>query len=294
MPPTYRIRPADASDIPAITAMYRCDGFQHAQGDPERAEFYYASVRAVGGKVLVAVDGDDVVGHLELLLCQETLPLGRYGYLEALEVRADRRRLGVGRGLVEAAKAITRAAGGQRLETVAEDEIAGALYAATGFRSGEDYLDLDLAVPAEALVGAAPRGLPLPSGARPWLDLRHVAGRQYAAPYCWARAFLAATWGLPEASGCGAWQLRGSDAIVLTDPWFVHLFLPPYLPPESPAAWPAWQAMLALRAGQREGYVRTVVAADLAGRLRLPQRWRGSSAERFTLLACPLTSDAGP
>jgi ribosomal protein S18 acetylase RimI-like enzyme len=292
MPPTFSIRRAAASDVPAIAAMYRFDGLLHAQGDPERAEFYYASVRAVGGKVLVAVDGDDVVGHLELLLSQEAPPLGRYGYIAALEVRKDCRRRGVGRCLVEAAKGIARAAGGQRLETVAEDEIAGALYAATGFRPAGDYLDLDLAVPVEALAGAAPRGTPLPPGGRPWLNLRHVAGRQYAAPYCWARAHLAGTWGLPEASGAGAWQLRDSAAVILADPWFVHLFLPPDLAPESPTAWPVWQAMLALRAGRRQGYVRSVVAADLAGRLRLPQRWSGSSAEHFTLLACPLNSDA--
>ena len=112
--PGYVIRLATAADIPAITAMYRHDGLLHAQGDPERAEYSYASVRAAGGNVLVALEGAAVIGHLELLLCQEVLPLGRYGYLEALEVRVDRRRCGVGRALVEAAKALTRAAGGER------------------------------------------------------------------------------------------------------------------------------------------------------------------------------------
>src|SRR5579862_7714251 len=95
-----QVRQAHAGDIPAITAMYRFDGFAHAQGDPTRAEFHFAAVRAAGGKVLVAVEGEAVIGHLELLLCQEAVPLGRYGYLETLEVRADRRRRGVGRALV--------------------------------------------------------------------------------------------------------------------------------------------------------------------------------------------------
>jgi ribosomal protein S18 acetylase RimI-like enzyme len=286
---TYRVRLAAAADIPAITAMYRFDGFPHAQGDPERAEFHYACVRSVGGTVLIAVEDEVVVGHLELLLSQEAPPLGRYGYLEALEVRVDRRRRAIGRALVEAAKALTRAAGGARLETVPEDEAAMAFYAATGFRPRTPYVDLDLAVPPAALDGAAPLGRPLPPGARPWLRLRHVAGRQYAAPYCWARAFLAGCWGLPEAAGTGAWELQDSEAVVLADPWLVHLFLPPDLTPESDEAWPAWQAMLALRAGgTREGYVRTVLAADLAARLHLSERWPGSTAEPFKLLACPV------
>jgi ribosomal protein S18 acetylase RimI-like enzyme len=286
---SYRVRLAGAADVPAITAMYRFDGFPHAQGDPERAGFYYACVRSVGGRVLIAVEDEVVVGHLELLLSQEAPPLGRYGYLEALEVRVDRRRRGVGRALVEGAKALTRAAGGVWLETVPEDAAAMAFYTATGFRPGTPYVDLDLAVPPAALHGGAPLGRPLPPGARPWLRLRHVAGRQYAAPYCWARAFLAGCWGLPEATGTGAWQVRDSDAVVLADPWLVHLFLSPDLPPEHADVWPAWQAMLALRAGgTREGYVRTVVTADLAARLHFPERWPGSTAEAFTLLTCPV------
>ncbi|MGI8913574.1 MAG: GNAT family N-acetyltransferase [Chloroflexota bacterium] len=290
----YHICLATAADIPAITAMYRADGLHHAQGDPARASYYYATVRSLGGKVLVAIDGDQVIGHLELLLCQEAPPLGRYGYLEALEVRTDRRRRGVGRTLVDAAKALTRAAGGTRLETVPEDAAALAFYQAAAFRPGTPYVDLDLATAPDGLCGVAPLGLPLPPGARPWRTLRHVAGRQYAAPYCWARAYLADCWDLPEAEGTGAWQLQDSEAVVLADPWLVHLFLPSSLAPESDDAWPAWQAMLALRAGSREGYVRTVVTADLAERLRLLDRWPGSTADPFTLLTCPLGSLSAP
>jgi ribosomal protein S18 acetylase RimI-like enzyme len=291
--PDFAIRQATAADIPAITAMYRFDGFVHAQGDPARAAFYFAVVKDAGGVVLVAVEGDMVIGHLELLLCREAPPLGQYGYLEALEVRADCRRRGVGRALVEEAKQITRRTGGARLETVAEDRIAGALYTATGFQPAITYLDLDLAVPLDALTGAFSLGRPLLPGTRPWAHLRHVAGRQYAASYCWARAYLAGHWDLPEAEGTGAWQLSDSAAVVLADPWFVHLFLPPGIAPDGDAAWPAWQAMLALRVGKREGFVRTIVAADLAARLRLPDRWPGSNADPFVLLACPLAREQG-
>lgn len=288
----YQTRQATAEDIPAITAMYRFDGFLHAQGDPERAAFYYAAVRSAGGKVLIAVVADEVIGHLEMLLCREAPPLGRYGYLETLEVRVDRRRRGVGHALVEEAKRITRAAGGGQLETWPEDEASHAFYAAAGFSPVATYLDLDLALPPEALTGAAPLRRRLPPGARPWRDLRHVAGRQYAASYCWMRAHLADQWGLPEAQGTGAWEILGGT-VVLADPWLVHLFLPLEMAPESAEAWPSWQAMLALRAGTRDGYVRTVVEAHLAQQLALPQRWPGSISEPFTLLACPLPASSG-
>lgn len=283
--PRWRIRPADAADIPAITAMYQFDGFPHAQGDSARAGFQFGSVRAAGGCVLIAAEGDAVVGHLELLRCQEAPPLGRYGYVEALEVRVDHRRQGIGRALLEAAIERTRTLGGARLETVAEDEVAAALYAAVGLTAREQYLDLDLHVPPEALHAAASLGRALPPGFRPWLTRRHVAGRQYPAAYCWARAFQAGQWGLPEAEGTGAWLLPAYDAVMLADPWLVHLFLPPAVAPASPDVWPAWLAMLGLRAGRREGYVRTVVEAELAARLGLPGRWPDSTAEPFTLLA---------
>ena len=81
----WSIRQATAADIPAILAMYQFDGFPHAQGDPARAPFQYASVQAAGGEVLIAVEGSEVIGHLEVLRCQEAPPLGRYAYVEALE-----------------------------------------------------------------------------------------------------------------------------------------------------------------------------------------------------------------
>lgn len=94
------------ADAVAITAMYRRNGFAAAQGDPGLAGFYFTSLRAAGGEELVAVEGSEsagsgeVVGHLELLLCSEAPPLGRYGHVTTLEVREDRRRRGIGRTLL--------------------------------------------------------------------------------------------------------------------------------------------------------------------------------------------------
>jgi ribosomal protein S18 acetylase RimI-like enzyme len=277
---------ASAADVPAIVAMYRHDGFPHAQGDPARAEGYFTMVRAAGGEVLVAVEGTDeraVVGHLELLLCDEPPPLGRYGHIETLEVREDRRRRGVGRALVDAALGLTRAYGGRRVEVWTGDDNLPAqrLYAATGFAAGTRMRDLELTVPGDAVGGAAPLGERLGAGERPWVRLRHVAGRQYAAPYCWWRAHLASGWGLPNADETGAWR-AGSGAVVLADPWFVHLFLPPDMAPDDEASWPLWLAMLGLRAG-RQDPVRTVVPLDLAQRWRLFERWPGRVVEDYTL-----------
>jgi ribosomal protein S18 acetylase RimI-like enzyme len=288
MPPraAYTIRLGTMADIPAITAMYQQDGFFAAQGDPTRAAFYFTAVRAAGGEVLLAVDDTDVVGHLEFLLCSEALPLGQYGYIATLEVRADRRRQGLGRALVEQAIQLTCAAGGTRVEVWTGDDNAAAqaLYASAGFTAGVRMRDLELAVTPDTAREAAPLGPRLASGARPWVDLRHVAGRLYPAAYCWWQAQLASGWGLPNAAETGAWHLRDSATVVLASPWSVHLFLPPEMAPDSAVAWPAWLAMFGLRATGPQRWVRTVVTVDLAERLQLVQRWPGRVIEDFTLL----------
>jgi ribosomal protein S18 acetylase RimI-like enzyme len=297
----WTTRAGTLADVPAITAMYRRNGFTVAQGDPAYAGFYFTALRAAGGEALVAVEGDgadgsgpgEVVGHLELLLCAEAPPLGRYGHVEGLEVRADRRRRGIGRALLAHAARLTRAAGGTRLEVWTGDgnAPAQALYAGAGFAPGPRYLDVELAVPAADLAGAAPLGPRLEVGARPWEGRRHVAGRQYPAAYCWWRGHLAPGWGLSygDPASCGAWPLPGTTgagppAVVLADPWLVHLLLPQEMEPDAPAVWPAWLALLGLRAGGPERPVRTVVAAGLAERLGLLGRWPGRVVEAFTLL----------
>jgi ribosomal protein S18 acetylase RimI-like enzyme len=315
----WTTRVGTPADVPAITAMYRRNDFTVAQGDPACAGYYFTALRAAGGEALVAVEAaaggggaggagggggagvgerEEVVGHLELLLGDEAPPLGRYGHVAGLEVRADRRRRGIARALLAHAAGLTRAAGGTRLEVWTDDDNAPALalYAGAGFAPGPRYLDLELAVPATDLAGAAPRGRRLEVGARPWADLRHVAGRQYPAAYCWWRGHLARGWGLPygDVAGCGAWRLGGAGdpgppAVVLADPWLVHLLLPPGLAPDAPEAWPAWLGMLKRRAGASARPVRTVVAADLAARLDLLARWPGRVVEGFTLLAQGIT-----
>ncbi|HEX2034807.1 MAG TPA: GNAT family N-acetyltransferase [Chloroflexota bacterium] len=280
------------ADVPAITAMYRRNGFDAAQGDPALAWFYFTALRAAGGEALVAVEGGEVVGHLELLLCDETPPLGRYGHVETLEVREDRRRLGIGRALLVHAVELTRAAGGTRLEVWTGDDNAPAraLYAAAGFTPGPRLRDLELTVPAADLEGAAPLGPPLDVGHRPWETMRHVAGRQYPAAYCWWRAHLASGWALPYgAAGArrGAWRLADPPGVVMADPWLVHLFLPAAVAPEAVAARPAWLAMLALAgAGLQRTVrtVRTVVPAALDAQLGLSERWLHRVIEEYTLL----------
>ena len=299
--PAWSIRLGTIADVPAITAMHRRNGFTVAQGDPARAEFYFTAVRAAGGEELIAVEGGEVVGHLEFLLCQEAPPSGWYGCLEMLEVRDDRRRQGIGRALVQYAVALTRAAGGTWVEVCTGDDNAPAqaLYAGAGFVPGPRMRVLELEVPPDDLEPAAQLGPRLTPGDRPWLRLRHVAGRQLPAPYCWWRAQLAAGWELPHAARTGAWGCGRHPAVspegtpettpvVMAEPWMVHLFLPPAMQPDDAEAWPYWLAMLGLRA-EPHGPVRTVLPVELEERLQFLNRWPGRVADEYSVLVRRLT-----
>ena len=280
---TASIRVATSADVPAITAMYRFDGFFHAWGDTERAAWLFSSVATSGGQTLIATTADAVVGHLEYLHCHEAAPSGNYGHIAALEVRVDQRRRGIATELLHGACQRLRREGAERVEVVAEDERSAALYAQLGFRPRATYVDLDLAIPLDDLADAMPYGESLAASERPWETLAHIAGRRYPAVYSWARAFLAAHWRLPEATGCVAHRMR-SGAVVFADPWLVHVFLHPETDATSPELWPLWLAAFRLRAAQHEGRVRTVLMSERAHALRLLERWPASEAEEFTLL----------
>lgn len=66
--------------------------------------------------VLLARDGDTVVGFLTLSECRALYAEGRFGIIPELYVCPDRRSQGVGRALVAEAKRVARSKGWARLE----------------------------------------------------------------------------------------------------------------------------------------------------------------------------------
>lgn len=106
-----RIRPATASDVPAILAIYNeviatstaVYAIAPVTLDDRRA--WFETRRDAGFPVLVAAEGDtpdDVVGFASFGEWRGAWPGFRYTVEHSIHVRADRRGCGIGRPLVEA------------------------------------------------------------------------------------------------------------------------------------------------------------------------------------------------
>ena len=123
------IRPARASDHAALVEQYlglnlHEDPITHDRvtdraGAEESLAAAEAWVRKTNGVVLVAEVNGRVVGHL-FLTFEEAPPFVRkelraYAYIAELFVRAEARRLGVARALLEAAERIARERGVSRI-----------------------------------------------------------------------------------------------------------------------------------------------------------------------------------
>ena len=123
------IRPARAADHAALVEQYlglnlHQDPITHDRvtdraGAEESLAAAEAWVRKTNGVVLVAEVNGRVVGHL-FLTFEEAPPFVRkelraYAYIAELFVRAEARRLGVARALLEAAERIARERGVSRI-----------------------------------------------------------------------------------------------------------------------------------------------------------------------------------
>ena len=139
---------ATAADIEAITSL-RSDVASaltriHGRGHWSRAVTPRAVARALGAShVLVARDGDVVSGTLCLATKKPWAidpayfePVKRPLYLVDMAVAPDRQRCGIGRRLIAAAQAATRAWPAQAIRLDAYDTPAGAggFYEACGFQ----------------------------------------------------------------------------------------------------------------------------------------------------------------
>jgi ribosomal protein S18 acetylase RimI-like enzyme len=100
---------------------------------PDTVEAVEALLAAAGSVLLLAVEGDEVIG---------TLVVGWDGWrgnMYRLAVRSDHRRRGIGLALVEAGHEHLRSLGARRITALvgAEEEEAAALWRAAGYERDE-------------------------------------------------------------------------------------------------------------------------------------------------------------
>jgi GNAT superfamily N-acetyltransferase len=147
------IRPATAADITALLALYAEFHSFHVAGmadrlrEPEQRDD--ADVRAAldgllragDAALLVAADGDQVIGLAEVYLKRDEENPWRvgytYGHLQSLMVAAAWRRAGIGARLVTAAEAWARERGAAEMRLETWEFPAGplAFYEARGYRT---------------------------------------------------------------------------------------------------------------------------------------------------------------
>ena len=115
------VRPARAEEAEAVAAAYDWlfapPGVPVPDWDPVRAA---ADVRALiaspHATVLVAVHDDEIAGFCTVALDLRSVRFGQRAWVEDLAVHPRRRSLGVGKGLLDAAKAWAREHGASHLE----------------------------------------------------------------------------------------------------------------------------------------------------------------------------------
>lgn len=116
-----RIVPADRARLDEVLAAYRWlfepPGEQPPDWDPERAgRALAAATSSDRANVLVALDGDRIIGFCTAYLDLESVRFGRRCWVEDLAVDPERRSRGVGAALLDAARQWAWESGATHLE----------------------------------------------------------------------------------------------------------------------------------------------------------------------------------
>ena len=222
------IREATRGDAEAIAAMYQGTWPIHWH-TPEIVRFQFGILEPIGGTVLVALEGERVVGHCEFVPTREPEPYGFWGYLEALEVHREFYRQGIGTTLVNEAIRRCQALGCTRFGSGPDDERAEGLYRKCGMRRVERGVATHFAIEGEAPKPRVEALEELSPEDRPWEEWLHILGRSHCAPYWWSMAFRRSEAGEEGYEGAFAVRLRGETgtAMAFNCGSWLHVLLPP-------------------------------------------------------------------
>jgi ribosomal protein S18 acetylase RimI-like enzyme len=152
-----RVRPAEAREIDRLAALHSlllahhaaAPGFAPAAGSEETAREYLSRARTDPEAALLVADASAPLVGFVLVRVLRRAPLfaeTERGEIEALLVRPEARRAGVGRALVEAGLAWLRARGLARvaLQVAVGNEEGRAFWRALGFELSMDVLERPL------------------------------------------------------------------------------------------------------------------------------------------------------
>jgi predicted N-acetyltransferase YhbS len=136
--PTFTVRPALRSDATALLALAQAFA-QSFTVDPERFDRSLdATLVHHDSLLLVATDGDEVVGYLGASVHPTLYANGPVAWIEELMVDEVERRAGIGRALVEECERWS-VRNGARLVSVATRR-AGDFWTAVGYEESATYL----------------------------------------------------------------------------------------------------------------------------------------------------------
>jgi ribosomal protein S18 acetylase RimI-like enzyme len=146
------VRRATPSDLPRLVPLFDAyRQFYRQPSDPARAERFLRE-RLAGGEsvIFLALDEDAAAGFVQLYPCFWSVALCRSWILNDLYVMPRQRGTGVGRLLMERARAhaIETGAGGMSLATERTNATAQRLYESLGWRRDEEFLHYELALGA--------------------------------------------------------------------------------------------------------------------------------------------------
>ncbi len=175
-------------------------------GDLKVFSWYLEALHLAGGRAIVAIDGDNVLGEAEVVPERFLSPVGEHAYLQMVWVKEEARRSGVGKALVRECESIARGMGLNNLDTIPTSE-ALPFFENLGFR------EVDSQVLMEAESRPAPEQPRMEGAQRDEFpaSAHMIAGQTRPSSFLWELLWERESVGLPAPKvvkvRVGMWQL---------------------------------------------------------------------------------------